>query len=139
MRSVFYYAGLIFFTSLAGILNVCNAAADPTQPADDWLTAQRVSSPTKGRESDVSKRGITVTLTGASRRFALIDGQFIPVGARYNGVQVGKITPGRVWLDESGHALSISPAVEKKQFPITKRLDKPLVKPVGLPDSKESM
>lgn len=89
---------------------------DPTRPAPEWLAAQARVPASELAEHDSASAGVRVIVLGATRKFAIIDGQLIRVGQTYHGVKLVRIRPEGVVLHKDGgeELLNMSPAVTKK-------------------------
>ena len=110
--------GARFFSVMAlGCIGVAHAdaLADPTRPAAEWLAAQPVVPGAEVTGSNAAP-GVRVLVIGPTRKFAIIDGQMVRLGASYNGAKLVSIQSGGVVLQKDGskEKLSMNPAVEKK-------------------------
>lgn len=98
------------------------APGDPTEPAAAWLAAQpavpgvavvELSSPT-----------MQMTLTGKSRRIAVIGGDVVKAGDQYNGSKVLAVKADKVVMEDAAKSLATTPNVTKTkpaQVPVRKK------------------
>ena len=104
---------------LAGFL--ANGAAqtglsiDPTRPAAEWLAAQAPGT-AEAAAREAGPGGLQVIVKGATRKFAVIDGQLIRLGESDQGSRLLAIGAQDVLLQKDGvkTELHMNPAVRKK-------------------------
>ena len=100
-------------------------APDPTRPSEAWLALQPQVVVAPGAAPEVYEAsGVTVTVTGKNRRYALIDGQVVKIGDIVNGARVLAINPNTVTVRQNNarKVLSVAPGVEKKSsLPLPRR------------------
>jgi hypothetical protein len=96
---------------------------DPTMPPAAWWAAQSnapattpatATAPAAGTVATQDESsGVQLILIGASRRFALIDGQVVKAGDAYNGSKVVAIKPNEVVTQDPSKSLLLIPGVKK--------------------------
>ncbi len=92
------------------------ALSDPTRPPREWLAAlPKDAGAPSAAEEDVSPRLQSLVL-GPSRKYAIIDGQLVGVGDRFNDARVVAVRPAGVVLrsERGTETLKLFPDVEKR-------------------------
>lgn len=93
---------------------LAQALADPTRPAAAWLAAQP-RPPGAPAADETSSHGVQITVTGPTRRFAIVDGYAVRVGETHNGAKLVAINQDGVVWQRGGvqEKSATSPAVQK--------------------------
>ena len=109
-----------------GLLATAQAqtAPDPTRPPEAWLALQPQVVVAPGAAPEIYEAsGVTVTVTGKNRRYALVDGQVVKAGDMVNGARVLAINPNTVTVrqNDARKVLSVAPGVVKKSAPLPRR------------------
>lgn len=87
---------------------------DPTIPPPVWLALQPNVTGNAALVNQDASSGLQMILVGRTRRFAMIDGQFLKRGETYNGSKVLDIKSSEVSLDDASKSLQLTPSVEKR-------------------------
>lgn len=89
-------------------------AKDPTVPPASWLAAEAA----RGQQGGVSVDSVNggagrVTVLGAKRRLAVIDGKVVKAGDPLNGSRVVAVQRDKVVTEDESRSLIIAPNVRK--------------------------
>lgn len=88
-------------------------SADPTAPAPAWLEVNppplAAAEPVYEEEAEGNGK---MTITGKSRRFAIVNGQTVKPGDDFNGSRVQAIHPGKIVTEDAEKSLRLTPSVK---------------------------
>lgn len=86
-------------------------SADPTTPAPAWLEVNPPPAAEPLYEEETEEVG-KMTVTGKSRRFAIINGQKIKPGDEFNGSRVQAIHAGKIVTENAEKSQSLAPKIK---------------------------
>lgn len=112
------------------------AAGDPTEAPAVWVAAQPATPGTQAEVAGGPPPEMKMTLTGRSRKLAVIDGEVVKVGSEFRGSKVVAIKADKVVMEDTAKSLGVNPNVEKKAPRLAAARKKVVVVPAGSASSK---
>lgn len=113
-RGVGRYKEMLIPLLLLTCIGSAWAATDPTLPNPAWLATQPNAQPSVSPATPEKSGGVSLILTGESRKFAIIDGQVVRLRDVHNGSKVLSIQPGVVVTNDRSKSLKLTPNVTKR-------------------------
>ena len=89
---------------------------DPTRPPNAWFTAIAPATSINEISPEIDPLGVQILVIGATRRFAVIDGNLMHVGQTHQGTKLLAISAQSVRIGRDGTTveLRLTPNVRKK-------------------------
>lgn len=110
MRMTSHRQFLCAFVAL-GFAGTAWSQADPTKPSAAWLAAHGG----QPMQAETGLAGAQIVLSGASRRFVVVDGNIVRPGQVHNGAKLVSVGDGNSVWQKGGvrETPDMSPAVQK--------------------------
>ncbi len=107
---------MLILASLLVCFGSAWAATDPTLPNPAWLAIQPNTQPNISPVVPDKPAGVSLVLTGESRKFAIVDGQIVRIHEVHNGSRVLNIKSSMVVMQDRSKSLKLAPGVGKKML-----------------------